>query len=277
MNELPTTFGKYYLTEKLATGGMAEIYLAKILGPAGFEKQLVIKQIHPRLSGQRQFVDMFVAEAKTLVGLTHGNIVPVYELGVVDDTYFIAMEYIDGPTLYRFTEAALRTGAAIAPALAAWVAAAGDRPVAIAVQGWIKDRGPGETVVQTPWPVDSALLARVAFAACGEEDLVDQGDLLDRLCRHVPIVAFTHGKRGCDVIVRGHTTKVGIYPRAVEVDPTGAGDTFAAGFFLGLAEGRDPVAAAKLGAAAASVVVEGRGGATLGRVGEAHARVAQIA
>ena len=63
MNELPTTFGKYYLTEKLATGGMAEIYLAKILGPAGFEKQLVIKQIHPRLSGQRQFVDMFVAEA----------------------------------------------------------------------------------------------------------------------------------------------------------------------------------------------------------------------
>ena len=85
MPELPTTFGKYFLTEKLATGGMAEIYLAKIVGPGGFEKQLVIKQIHPRLSGQRQFVDMFVAEAKTLVGLTHGNIVPVYELGVVDE------------------------------------------------------------------------------------------------------------------------------------------------------------------------------------------------
>jgi len=161
--------------------------------------------------------------------------------------------------------------------LAAWLDTAGDRPVAIAVQGWIKDRGPGDTVVQTPWVVDSALLARVAFAACGEEDLVDQGDLLDRLCRHVPIVAFTHGKRGCDVVVGGRTTRVGIYPHAVEVDPTGAGDTFAAGFFLGLAEGRDPVAAAKLGAAAASVVVEGRGGATLPRVGEAFARVAQIA
>src|ERR1700757_4733742 len=53
MTELPTTFGKYYLTEKLATGGMAEIYLAKLIGPGGFEKQLVIKQIHPRLSGQR--------------------------------------------------------------------------------------------------------------------------------------------------------------------------------------------------------------------------------
>src|SRR5688572_30027317 len=123
MTELPTTFGKYYLTDKLATGGMAEIYLGKILGPGGFEKQLVIKQIHPNLSDQRHFVDLFVAEAKILVGLTHGNIVPVYELGVVDDTYFIAMEYIDGPTLYRFTEAITAAEARIAPPVAAWIAA----------------------------------------------------------------------------------------------------------------------------------------------------------
>jgi serine/threonine protein kinase len=123
MEELPATFGKYYLTEKLATGGMAEIYLGKILGPGGFEKQLVIKQIHPRLSGERQFVDMFVAEAKMLVTLAHGNIVPVYELGVVDDVYFIAMEYIDGPTLYRFTEAAARRGLQLPSAVAAWIAA----------------------------------------------------------------------------------------------------------------------------------------------------------
>ncbi|HTJ43355.1 MAG TPA: serine/threonine-protein kinase [Kofleriaceae bacterium] len=122
MHELPATFGKYYLTEKLATGGMAEIYLAKILGPAGFEKQLVIKQIHPKLSGQRHFVDLFVAEAKILVSLAHGNIVPVYELGVVDDIYFIAMEYIDGPTLYRVQEAVWRAGGLIAPPLATWLA-----------------------------------------------------------------------------------------------------------------------------------------------------------
>ncbi len=123
MTELPTTFGKYFLTEKLATGGMAEIYLAKIVGPGGFEKQLVIKQIHPRLTGQRHFVDLFVAEAKTLVTLAHGNIVPVYELGVIDDTYFIAMEYIDGPTLYRLTEALSRRGVQMEPPLAAWIAA----------------------------------------------------------------------------------------------------------------------------------------------------------
>jgi serine/threonine protein kinase len=123
MTELPTTFGKYYLTEKLATGGMAEIYLAKLIGPGGFEKSLVIKQIHPRLSGQRHFVDLFVAEAKTLVALTHGNIVPVYELGVVDETYFIAMEYIDGPTLYRLTETMARREALMEPNVAAWITA----------------------------------------------------------------------------------------------------------------------------------------------------------
>ncbi|HEU0036350.1 MAG TPA: protein kinase [Kofleriaceae bacterium] len=123
MTELPTTFGKYFLTEKLATGGMAEIYLGKLVGPGGFEKQLVIKQIHPKLSGQRHFVDLFVAEAKTLVTLAHGNIVPVYELGVIDDTYFIAMEYIDGPTLYRLTEALAKRSIAMEPAVAAWIAA----------------------------------------------------------------------------------------------------------------------------------------------------------
>src|ERR1044071_8474625 len=123
MQELPATFGKYYLTEKLATGGTADIYLGKILGPGGFEKQLVIKQIHPRLSGQRQFVDLFVAEAKTLVTLAHGNIVPVYELGVIDDTYFIAMEYIDGPTLHRLTESLARQNAKMEPSVAVWITA----------------------------------------------------------------------------------------------------------------------------------------------------------
>jgi serine/threonine-protein kinase len=123
MTELPTTFGKYFLTEKLATGGMAEIYLAKLVGPGGFEKQLVIKQIHPKLTGQRHFVDLFVAEAKTLVTLAHGNIVPVYELGVIEDTYFIAMEYIDGPTLYRLTERLAQRDELMEPAVAAWVTA----------------------------------------------------------------------------------------------------------------------------------------------------------
>ena len=122
MAEVPAPFGKYYLTEKLAAGGMAEIYLGKLVGPGGFEKLLVIKQIHPRYSGLRHFVDLFVAEAKTLVTLVHGNIVPVYELGVIGDTYYIAMEYIDGPSLYRLTEQLRAAGTPMAPALAAHIA-----------------------------------------------------------------------------------------------------------------------------------------------------------
>ena len=122
MTEVPASFGKYYLTEKLAAGGMAEIYLGKLVGPGGFEKHLVIKQIHPRLSGQRHFVDLFVAEAKILVGLVHGNIVPVYELGVIGETYYIAMEYIDGPSLFRLTEQLRLQGGPMAPALAAHIA-----------------------------------------------------------------------------------------------------------------------------------------------------------
>ena len=163
MPELPTTFGKYFLTEKLATGGMAEIYLAKIVGPGGFEKQLVIKQIHPRLSGQRHFVDLFVAEAKTLVSLAHGNIVPVYELGVVDDTYFIAMEYIDGPTLYRLTESLARRDTRMEPAVAAWITAR-------IVEGLDYAHRKGEGVIHRDLSPRNVMLSRD-----GEVKLVDFG------------------------------------------------------------------------------------------------------
>ncbi len=123
MSALPGAFGKYFLTEKIATGGMAEIYLAKIIGPGGFEKYLVIKKIHPELSGEQQFVEMFVAEAKTLVSLTHGNIVPIYELGMVDSTYFIAMEYIDGPTLEQLLSSLRESGEKLSPAMTAYICA----------------------------------------------------------------------------------------------------------------------------------------------------------
>src|SRR5262245_59338587 len=112
----PTTFGKYYLYEKLAAGGMAEIYKAKLLGPGGFEKLLVIKQIKPELARRREFVEMFVDEAKVTVQLSHGNIVPVYELGMVDSTYFIAMEYVDGPALADVLRVARQKKRSLPPA-----------------------------------------------------------------------------------------------------------------------------------------------------------------
>src|SRR5215510_4469289 len=102
----PTTFGKYYLTERIAVGGMAEIYKAKLLGVGGVERQMVVKQILPQLARNPAFVDMFIDEARIAVSLAHGNIVQVYELGKIDGTYFIAMEYVRGRDLSDILDAA---------------------------------------------------------------------------------------------------------------------------------------------------------------------------
>lgn len=104
----PTTFGKYFLTRRIAVGGMAEVFAAKLYGADGFEKDLVIKQILPQHARDPEFVQSFVAEAKIAVGLSHANIVAIYELGRVDGTYFIAMELVDGLDGFALLEAARR-------------------------------------------------------------------------------------------------------------------------------------------------------------------------
>jgi len=93
------TFGKYLLDEEIARGGMSRVHLARLRGLGGFEKRLVVKQVLPELAGDPRFVSMFVNEAKTLVQMSHPHIAPVYELGVVDGVYFLAMEYVEGATL----------------------------------------------------------------------------------------------------------------------------------------------------------------------------------
>jgi len=105
----PVRFGKYLLIEKVATGGMAEVYKAKSYGVMGFEKLLVIKKILPHLSQSEEFVSLFVNEAKVSVSLNHANIIQVYDLGVVGSDYYIAMEYIHGPDLMRVIRKAKQT------------------------------------------------------------------------------------------------------------------------------------------------------------------------
>lgn len=95
----PQVFGKYVLDRELASGGMARVYLATLRGAVGFEKRLVVKQIRPELAGDPAFVRRFVDEAKTAVELSHPNIVPVYELGVEQGVYYLAMEFCAGATL----------------------------------------------------------------------------------------------------------------------------------------------------------------------------------
>ncbi|MEE2961449.1 MAG: serine/threonine-protein kinase [Myxococcota bacterium] len=89
-------FGDYRLIERIGIGGMAEVFLARRSGVAGFEKEIVIKRIRPHLNEQKSFVNMFLGEAKLATQLTHPNIVQIYDLGRIDNSYFIAMEYIPG-------------------------------------------------------------------------------------------------------------------------------------------------------------------------------------
>ena len=102
--KLPAPFGKYELLERIATGGMAEIYLARSFGLAGFEKRLVIKRIRPELAEDPRFVKMFINEAKIGVHLNHPNVVQVYELGRVSANYYIAMEHLHGRDLTRLVK-----------------------------------------------------------------------------------------------------------------------------------------------------------------------------
>ncbi len=96
---VPQRFGKYYLIDKIAVGGMAEIFRAKQFGEGGFEKLLVIKRILSHLSEEQDFVQMFFDEARISSTLGHSNIVHVYDFGRIQSNYFIAMEYCEGKDL----------------------------------------------------------------------------------------------------------------------------------------------------------------------------------
>ncbi|MDB5037236.1 MAG: hypothetical protein JWQ35_764 [Bacteriovoracaceae bacterium] len=107
MEKTPTfqvqAFGSYYLLERIAVGGMAEIFKAKQIGVRGFEKILVIKKILHHLSEDPEFVEMFEDEAKIAAQLSQANIVQIYELGEVEGTLYITMEYVDGKNMRDVT------------------------------------------------------------------------------------------------------------------------------------------------------------------------------
>ena len=110
MTEPAAQLGKYTLTRHLATGGMAEIWLAEQAGPGGFNKELVIKRILPHFAEDKLFTTMFLDEARLAAQLSHPKIAQIYELGEIDDHYFIAMEYIQGIDLDVMLETVVSTG-----------------------------------------------------------------------------------------------------------------------------------------------------------------------
>src|SRR6478752_8006993 len=100
----PSLFGKYLLLERIAVGGMAEVFVAKAFGVEGFERLLAIKKILPTMGEDAEFNTMFVDEARIAVLLSHANIVQVLDLGKHDDSLYIAMEYISGRDVRQLME-----------------------------------------------------------------------------------------------------------------------------------------------------------------------------
>ena len=100
----PIPFGKYLLLDRINVGGMAEVYKAKAFGVEGFERTLAIKRILPTMAEDEEFINMFIDEARIAVQLSHANIVPVFELGRLDNQYYIAMEYVAGRDLRQLLD-----------------------------------------------------------------------------------------------------------------------------------------------------------------------------
>ena len=92
-------FGKYHVLEKIAQGGMAEVYKVKTVGIAGFEKIQALKRILPHSAREGRFIRSFIDEARIAVELTHRNIVQVFDFGKADGELFLAMELIEGRDL----------------------------------------------------------------------------------------------------------------------------------------------------------------------------------
>ncbi len=93
------TFGNYTLVRRLARGGMGEVLLATQRGPDGFERRVAIKRILPQVSANRDFVTMFLDEARLVASFTHPNIVQIFDFGKIKRTYYLAMEYLQGASL----------------------------------------------------------------------------------------------------------------------------------------------------------------------------------
>jgi serine/threonine protein kinase/CheY-like chemotaxis protein len=120
-SEVIEEYGNYFLLEKIAVGGMAELFKAQQRGVQGFQKIVAIKRILPHFSDNEDFVTMFIDEAKLAAQLTHPNIVQIFDLGKAGTSYYIAMEYVNGRDLRTLLRKVREYGTAIPEQVAAFI------------------------------------------------------------------------------------------------------------------------------------------------------------
>ena len=99
MSFSPQKFGRYYVYDKLAVGGMAEIFKARLCGSKDFQKKFVIKRLNIGKRNKEYLTNLFIDEAHLCSNFSHSNVVHTYDFSLVEDRYFIAMEYVEGQDL----------------------------------------------------------------------------------------------------------------------------------------------------------------------------------
>jgi serine/threonine protein kinase len=101
---------RYELVGEIASGGMATVYLARLTGVGGFQRFVAMKRLHPHLANEKEFVEMFLDEARIAARIHHPNVVPILEVGASPVGYYLVMEYIEGDTLARLLARAATRG-----------------------------------------------------------------------------------------------------------------------------------------------------------------------
>jgi serine/threonine-protein kinase len=119
---LPERIGKYAVIRKIAAGGMAEVYLCRLTGEEGFEKNVAVKVIHPRFSNDGHFRELFIREARIAASLVHPNLIQVFDFGKEGESHYLAMEFIEGWNLSQaIAQARLRAVQLPLPVWRYWV------------------------------------------------------------------------------------------------------------------------------------------------------------
>ncbi|WP_414639333.1 serine/threonine protein kinase [Archangium sp.] len=139
---------------------MAEVFLAKAAGPMGFEKTLVVKRILPELAEEPAFVQMFLSEAKLAARLTHPNIVQIFDFGQSEGAYFLAMEYIDGPSLRMLIKRAVAQELALPSTVCARLISLACEGLAFAHDFADPDTGEPLSLIHRDISPDNILLSR---------------------------------------------------------------------------------------------------------------------
>ncbi len=134
MAKLPETFGKYVLLDRIAAGGMAEVFRAVLRGAAGFEKPVAVKRILPAFGEEPSFVTLFQDEARIASTLAHANIAQVFDFGEVDGVYYLALELVSGLDLAKLVSRMRSMGQPMPMATAAFIVAEAARGLAYAHQ-----------------------------------------------------------------------------------------------------------------------------------------------